>query len=144
MSQRWALVRIGLVAATGVATVFTPLSPQADSPLGWSELVVGFAFSIVALVLVVRFQALNPRSAKVWNRPSWTLNPFTLKDPLQFFHFASYVCLAQGIVTAVQLMVTGVPFFPEAFVPLAMGGGALIGVWLVPHVLRRKFGASGA
>lgn len=136
--RAWVIVRWALIAASAIGTFFVPLGPQARPPIGWGALLAIFAFCSVGLAFVLGLQAINPRSAKLWLRPSWQLNPFNFRQPLQFFHLGAYVCLAQALVVLARLAVSQVSFYVEALVPLAMAIGVLLGLQFVTLVFRAK------
>lgn len=134
----WLIVRWALITASAVGAFFVPLGPQASPPIGWSALLAIFAFCPIGLLFVLGLQVINPRSAKAWLHPSWHLNPFNFRQPLQFFHLGAYVCLAQALVVLVRLVVSQTSFYIEALVPLAMAAGVLLGLKLVMLVFRAK------
>lgn len=45
---------------------------------------------------VISFQSINPFSAPTWNIPNHGTNPFQMRDPLHFFHFAGHAILSYG------------------------------------------------
>jgi len=122
-----------------IGASITPLEPRFEPPLDWLTLLGIFVFIPFALFLVIGFQRLNPRSAKVWHLPSWSTNPFNFRDPIQFFYLGAFLFIAQGIVTLLRVFVAPVPLYPEAFVPLAMGTGSLLGVKIVVLLNPAKF-----
>lgn len=134
----WLIMRWVIVVASAVAAFFVPLGPQASPPMGWSALLAILAFCPVGLLLVLGLQVINPRSAKLWLRPSWQLNPFNFRQPLQFFHLAAYVCLGQALAVLARLAVSHVSFYVEALVPVAMAIGIFLGLQLVKLVFRAK------
>ena len=117
--------------------------PGAHSSVrGWhghEVLLIFFGFGMVAMVLVVGSQAINPRSAAAWTRPGWHANPFSLKQPVQFFHMAGFYFIVVGL-TAIALAqirhLTGL----EPFLPVALGVGVLVGIRCCTALYRRKFG----
>lgn len=119
----WSYIRVALILFVGASSFFGALEAAADPPIGWAGLLAILVFCPIAVVLVLGFQVINPWSAKVWRRPSWHLNPFNFREPLQFVHLAAYVCLTQGLVTLARVAGSSAPFFVEALVPLAMAGG---------------------
>jgi len=134
----WSFVRVGLVLFVAVASFFVPLQPQAEPPITWLALAAIFVFCPLGLLFVLGIQTINPWSAKVWRRPSWTLNPFNFREPLQFFHLGAYVCLTQGVVTLARVAYSTIPFYVEALLPLVMGLGILVGVQIATAVFRSK------
>ncbi len=83
-----------LVVGFGFVSTAIQATSQADwlgarPPIRFSDIPVVFAFGIVAMLLVIGIQAVNPWSAKVWLRPSWLADPFSLRQPCQFFHLGA-------------------------------------------------------
>ena len=134
----WAWVRIMIVAAFILMGLLLPAQPAAKPPIQWQDLGIIFAFIPVGLLFVVGLQALNRRSAIVWRYPSWWVNPFNVSEPLQFFHLGGYSFLAYGMGVLLQLSISNRLFYPEAFIGLIIGAGALLGVHICTLVFRRK------
>jgi hypothetical protein len=115
--------------------------PSAHSPFvgGSSVLLLAFlCFGLFATILVVGVQAINPRSAPVWTVPDWHVNPFSLTQPLQFFHLMSFHFIACGACAAV-LTVSRHTVGVDPLLPLALGVGTLSGVRCCMVLYRRKF-----
>jgi hypothetical protein len=106
--------------------------------MGLGALLAILAFCPVGLLLVLGLQVINPRSARLWLRPSWQLNPFNFRQPLQFFHLAAYVCWGQALGVLARLADSPVSFYVEALVPVAMAIGILLGLQLDTLVFRAK------
>ena len=134
----WLIVRWVIIVTSAIGAFFVPLGPQATPPMGWGSLLAILVFCPVGLVFILGIQIINPRSAKIWLRPSWQLNPFNFQQPLQFFHLGVYVCLAQAFVVLARLAVSQVSFYVEALVPLAMAAGIFIGLQFVVFVFGAK------
>lgn len=134
----WAWIRFALVIAGFVGSLFMPPEPAAVPSLQWGTLAVVIVLMPVSLLFVVWLQFINPRSAAVWRYPRWGINPFMFSEPLQFFHLAAFVCLAQGLGFLIKLGMTRTPVFPEALIGLIMGVGMLLGLRLCTVVFRRK------
>jgi hypothetical protein len=134
----WLIVRLTLITASAVGTFLVPLGPQASPPMGWDALLAILVFCPIGLLFVLGLQVIKPRSAKLWLRPSWQLNPFNFRQPLQFFHLAAYACLAQALGILVRLAVSQVSFYVDSLVPLAMAIGILFGLQLITLVFRAK------
>jgi hypothetical protein len=80
----WFLVRLFLI---GVALLQGALSNQALAPpegVSATLVLAIFVFGFVGMLFIVGIQRFNPRSAAVWRYPAWTVNPFLLREPLQF------------------------------------------------------------
>jgi hypothetical protein len=134
----WFMVRAGLV---GAAFVLAALSTQALAPVGGASvpmLLAVFAFGIVGMLFIVGVQRLNPRSARVWRYPNWSINPFVLREPLQFFHLGGFFFLAGGAGSALGQLFRGQALgLASLFLP-AFGAGILIGVYACTFVYRAK------
>ena len=137
--NKWKFLRIALISFIAVSSLLTPLEPKVNLAINWSTLGVIFVFSFLAILFVVGMQVVNPLSAKVWHKPDWNLNPFSLKDPIQFFHFAAYIMLVQGAVVLSRLLFSNIPFYLEILVPLVIGSGVLIGIKLAMHLFKVKY-----
>jgi len=138
--SKWKLLRVGLVLFAAVSSLFVPLGSQAKPPIDWNALVIIFLFIPVGLFFVIGIQAANPSSAKVWRKPDWNLNPINFKDPIQFFHLGAYIMLAEGVVTLCRIPFAKEPFYPEALLPVVIGGGLLLGIQVAMLAFRKKYG----
>ena len=122
-----------------------PMAPDA-AEVSAVILAVVSLFGIVGLLFVIGIQASNPLSAKSWRYPSWSANPFSLSEPLQFFHLAGYFFLAMVLGRVAQLVVTGESVGFELLFPVAFGSGCIVGVHVCTMVFRKKMlpGGDGA
>lgn len=141
--SRWQYVHIALIFFVAILSFFVPLGPKAASPITWGDLTAMLIFPMLALPAVLSVQLLNPGSTAIWRRPSWARNPFSFSEPLQLFHLGVYVCLAQGLVTIARIAFSEADFYPEAFVPVALAIGVLLGLRLTAVVFRSKFEQGG-
>lgn len=112
--------------------------PPEDSPV--PILGVIFLFGIIGMLFVIGVQTINPRSATTWRAPSWNINPFLIKEPLQFFHFGGFYFLACGVGVLIRHALVSHNVAPNSFFLLALASGVLVGVWLCCLVFRRKMG----
>jgi len=87
----WSFVRGTAIAASFLGSVFGTNRRAVDFgfPLQYVA-VAAFAFGVIGMLFVIGIQAINPRSDAVWAYPRWTLNPFSMRQPLQLFHFGGY------------------------------------------------------
>jgi len=134
----WTSIRLALVLLAAAMAFFVPLGPEATPPIAWPHLIWMYLACPVLLLFVVGMQVRNPRSASVWRHPSWALNPFSLREPLQFFHFAGFVFIANGIGAIARLAFARAPLQVDAMLSLVMGLGVLTGVALCVVVFRSK------
>jgi hypothetical protein len=136
--KSWLILRVILIFAALLQGMLMDgvAPPPEDSSL--PILGVIFIFGIVGMLFVVGIQAFNPLSASVWRYPSWHINPFLLKEPLQFFHFGGYYFLALGGGILIRHLATSHPLGPDSFFLLSLASGILAGVWACTVVFRRK------
>jgi hypothetical protein len=138
-SRGWVWVRIALVVAGGISGLsFTSAETAASSNLGWSACPILLLACPIMILFVVGLQAVNRRSAPVWRRPSWSLNPFQPKEPLQFFHLGAFHFIAGGMVGLAAALFRGPTGVPLAVSLIAIGCGTWLGVRLCMVVFRRK------
>lgn len=105
-------------------------------------LFVVFGFGIIGMLFVVGVQRLNPRPAPTWRYPNWSVNPFSLREPLQFFHLGGFFLLAGGAGGALGQLLRGHPLgVANLFLP-AFGAGILSGVYVCILVYCRKMAPS--
>ena len=135
----WVYLRLAVILFIAVSACFEPLLPEARPPIGWVALLLISVFSPIAIVIVLGMQRVNPYSAKIWHRLSWTTNSFNFREPIQFFYFGAFVSLAQGVVILCRIAAAQTPFYVEALVPSAMGLGILLGVRMTVLVFGSKF-----
>jgi hypothetical protein len=136
--MHWLYIRLGIVVLAAVLSLFAPLTPAAVPPIGWGALLAILCLTPFGLVFVVGLQTSTRQFGKAWRRPSWNLNPFTLFEPLQFFHLAAFASLAYGAILTIRLKFTPVPFYAEVLVPITMGIGLLLGIRLCMLLFRSK------
>jgi uncharacterized membrane protein len=128
------------IVIVGAPSGFSIASPRSvgSSNVDWTACLVTLAFTPLAVLLLVAVQAVNPYSAKVWRKPSWQVNPFLFKDPLQFFHLAAYHFMVAGIVGCLTLFYRGKEAAPLAVWLLSIGMGLWLGMQLSLLIFRRK------
>jgi len=136
----WSRAVVLLLGVLG-ANSFVP-GPQSPFAGGsFVLLLMFFAFGVIAMVFVVGLQAVNPHSATVWAKPGWHVNPFSLKQPLQFFHLVGFFFIVTGLAAAVVALLRHLAGL-EPLLPIALGGGILLGVRCCVVLFRRKFGSA--
>lgn len=138
-SLRWPVIRAVLLLFMFALGLFTTIPGSFNPPIDWLTLGVITVFFPLGLVFVIGIQFFNPKSAPFWRYPSWQLNPFQFREPLQFFHFGGFTCFAYGVGEIVQFSLrNSAVLSPEALILFAMGCGLLVGVWLCTIVFRKK------
>ena len=137
--HKWLYARIGLVTVGGLSGI-SITSPEvvAKSNVDWSACVVLFLVCPFMLLFVVGIQAVNPLSAAVWRKPSWYINPFLVKEPLQFFHLAAFHFMVGGLVGIATLPFRSASAAPLAISLLSIGAGVWLGVGLCMLVFSKK------
>ena len=131
---RAAVLLLGMLGANSF--IPDPQSPFAGGSI--TLLLVFFGFGVIAMVLVVGMQAINPLSTAIWTKPDWHVNPFSLKQPLQFFHLIGFFCIATGVAATMLMLLRHLSGL-EPFIPVALGTGMLMGVRCCMVFYRKKF-----
>jgi hypothetical protein len=139
--NKWVIVRLvvtALAAAQGALSADNWLPARPVTAL----LLIGMlAYGVIAVPVVIWAQRLNPRNRPVWHFPSWSRNPLTLRDPMQFFHMVGFVFLAAGLGVAGHDVSVGEPLrLPHAVLP-AFGVGMIIGCYVAARLFRRQLEA---
>jgi hypothetical protein len=135
----WLWVRVGIVIL-GVAQGFFAHDWPLPRVSVWTLSAV-LVFGAVGMLFVVGVQVKNPRSAEVWRYPQWSINPFLLTEPLQFFHLGSFAMIAMGLGMAVRDMAQGAPLGLQHMLLPTFGLSTLIGVFACTRVYHNKMSA---
>ncbi len=139
-TKKWIFVRIGLIAASAVLCLIRgPVSASAEPPIDMSALAIGLIFGIIGLQFVLAIQFVNKKSDEYWKYPSWSENPFQIKQPIQFFHLGAWLFMTSSIVSVLLTWFKSPKFILDALMPLFIGVGLFIGVHLSRVLFRRKF-----
>lgn len=134
----WKIFRMSTVAAAFAAGLMGSQATLLSQRIPWLTLFVMFAASIPAMLLIVWLQRINPWSAPTWQFPDWALNPFQLREPLQFFHFTGYLIFAAGLGGIVGGMYGSNAITANNQMLVAIGLGQLAGVYACTIVFRAK------
>ncbi|MBU1194818.1 MAG: hypothetical protein KKE62_01000 [Proteobacteria bacterium] len=127
--SKWNYFRLCLVFISGLYGFFNIDSYQTNNfPIGPIQLFVIFLFIPFGLIFIIALQYINKRTGKVWHPPSWKLNPLNFKQPLQFFHFAAFIFIANGLTSSVSLIWKGYNYTCQTVLPLIIGIALLIGI----------------
>ena len=137
--QFWKIVRILFIAFWVVAGLGNGLQQR---PLAVAHLV----FFLILGALQTRFLLIRsykklPDSV-VWLKPSWTLNPFLLNQPLQFFHLFGYSIVLFSLSSFIRKTIelhSLPPDIPVEFLAGAWGLGILLGIQWSLYSFRTKF-----
>lgn len=138
--KKWAYIRLALIAIGVALMLFSGrVVKQSTPPMEAFSIAVVFLSSIIGILFVIGIQSINKWSAKTWTKPSWNANPFSLRQPLQFFHFAAYFLLIGGAIQLIYTFLNSSSFIYEAAVGPIMGIGILLGVKLSEIIYAFKF-----
>jgi hypothetical protein len=116
---------------------FDDLPPSMAWVLG-GFIMFGLAVTPLMVATVIAFQSINPFSAETWEKPSHYVNPLNLRNPLYFFHFASFAIMAQGAGCILTSFIGGVPQFLYGLVGLFGGLACLGGVKISMKWCKKK------
>jgi hypothetical protein len=125
---KWIYIRVTFIAAAFLSSALIIQVPTQAEDTSIPFLIAAFIFGIVGLLFVVGMQRINPLSAKLWRYPNWSINPFQLREPLQFFHFGGYFMLASGAGTTLHQFFFGRALYTSDCLPIVFGLGILCGV----------------
>lgn len=88
-----------------------------------------YVFCLLAVLLspfmmmfAIGFQIVNPFTDETWNIPTADCNPLRLGNPLRFGHFASQLCIAQGVGLLLVSLWAGWPHNLSRGIYLAVAG----------------------
>jgi len=138
--KKWLYIRLGIVAASAAFSALAgPVTAHSDPPVGLRQLVFGFLFGIAGMLVLLALQFLNKRSPESWQRPTWHEKPFQFKQPLQFLHLGAWILIMSSLVTASMTWHNYPEFTLDALMPLVIGIGMMLGVYLAPVVFRSKY-----
>jgi hypothetical protein len=141
-SQRpavWIWVRIVIITIGSASSAILGVGSLVAHG-GWPLELFGFALSggLVGVVLTVGMQAINPRSASVWTRPDWHANPFSVLQPVQFFHLMALYCVATAGAMLALALLKRAPVLP-ALLFGCLGAGMFLGIKCCVVLYTRKF-----
>jgi len=135
----WLYIKISIIILGMSLTIFTrAVNQYATPPMTIEHLSIAIVFGVfsVQFMLVIELFKTNKQS---WEKPIWKQNPFNLKQPLHFFHFAGWFMV---IVTLPEIFLTYLhssKYILDAIAPLAFGVGITIGVYLSLYLFKKKY-----
>jgi hypothetical protein len=136
--KTWFIVRLTLVAVSFLEGAFLDLPLAPSEEVSRQSLVFIFGFGVVGMLFIIGLQRFNPRSAPTWRYPSWYINPFLLREPLQFFHLGAFIMFAVVAGGALRAVVSGQQLQFPLLLPLVFGISVLVGVYACTFVFRGK------
>jgi len=99
---RQAVYTLQLIAGLGT-TIFQPSNSTINAEIFDFPIIIVIPIGILFFTAipfmtaaVIAFQSINPFTAPTWHIPTHRTNPFQMRDPLHFFHFAGHTILSYG------------------------------------------------
>lgn len=139
-NNKWPIVRLGFIIASALIYALRgPLTDHASPPIDTTALIVGFIFGIIGLQFILAIQFKNKNSAEIWETPSWSKNPFQMKQPIHCFHLGAWLFISSSLITSLLTWFKSPQYLLDALMPLVIGIGLLIGVHLSRLLFKRKF-----
>lgn len=140
--KTWAIVRTALVIFAFLQVALRSQVPAPPEGVSLSGLAGIFCVGAFGILFVVGIQRINPLSAPTWRYPRWSVNPFLLREPLQFFHLAGFFFLAAGAGTLLRQFILGPQVELSVFFVPVFGSGILCGVYACTIVYRGKMSSA--
>lgn len=141
--QNWTIIRVVLIGAAFLISAFGGQDQSESEQIPAVFLLIVLVVGVIGLPFIMGIQRVNPWSAKVWRYPTWSANPFQLREPLQFFHFGGYFMLATGIGPLLNQLAMGLPLHSSSSsMPVVFGAGLLIGVQICTRLYKSKMARS--
>jgi hypothetical protein len=136
--NHWVIVRTVIIGFAGISSALAPADPSMQVLVGLEAVLVGFLFFPV-IVCIGLCVFLPFRSAKLkLSEHYWSHSPFDFSRPEQFFHMAGYGVLATGAGLLTSELWGSSVGLVSAFAVAALGGGILVGLWILGLFARRQ------
>jgi hypothetical protein len=132
--RKWAFLKILIIL---YCASWGPIPSAFYSQDKLPEILLIFSFTILASIGLITIQVYNPYSPPCWKKPSLKANPFSMREPIQTFHFLSVCALSAGIKIFFQAVYLKIGNLEGARF-LAMGVGLFLGTRLSILIFRRK------
>ena len=140
--NKWTYIRVALIVIGIILSLWRgPTSSHAIPQIEGKALIVALIFGVLSIQFVLGIQALNKKSAEVWNKPSWKENPFSLKQPLQFFHLGGWFFVVSSFMSVVLTWSQNPEYILDSLMPFCLGVGIIGGVHLSRILFKNKFKA---
>jgi hypothetical protein len=122
---KWTYIRILIIVVTGMLNGINVSELDGVSP--W--LMIGASIIVMPLLMVI-VTAMNARRYDaVWYPPSWHANPFTFKQPFQFFHLIAFQAFFSALAILVRSFWVDTSLILQVILNLSFGLGALTGIY---------------
>jgi hypothetical protein len=136
--KTWLYFRLAVVALSFLQGAFLEMSLPPSEDVSVRSLLLVLGFGMLGMLFVIGIQRFNPRSAPTWRYPSWHINPFLLREPLQFFHWGSFIMFSDVAGSVLRAVILGQALKLSILLPLMFGVGVLVGVYVCTFVFRNK------
>jgi len=135
----WIFTRLAFIVIAAVAGFFLDISHPWSPPTISRDLAIAFiGGAVCVLSWGTWLQMMAPIFTRAWLRPSWRLNPFNFRQPLQFVHLFAHTCLAFGLVVFARGAVSTVPISVDDSAFLMFGAGLWAGLHIFILLFLRK------
>ncbi len=128
-----------IVLGTIISIYNGPLTQHAEPAITATDLIVVLVFGVLGLQFIFGIQALNKFSGKKWNVPSWSSNPFDLKQPAYFFHFGGWFMLISTTPIVVLTYLNDGQYILDALILPLFGIGILGGVYTSTILFKNRY-----
>ena len=139
-AKMWLYLRISSVACgvpVGLVAAWREVGPgSVDAQVAFYF--IALIFGPIALPLVLSLQVDNPLTRDKWRKPSWSLNPFDLKDPFQTVHLGAFEFLAMGFGALLAFPFRGFSAASLAIGLTLLGASIWVGTRLCMVIFRKK------
>jgi hypothetical protein len=138
-SNRWLYVRMAIIILSALSARFVimPQHPDFEHPAPWYFPFVIAGFMSLGIPFALSIQGLSSRSSEKWQKPSWLVPPFSIKQPLVSFDMTAYCIIAYGFTSALM----GLSTTPNNWsweISVSAGIGVWIGVRLCMFIYRNR------
>ncbi len=134
----WTVLRSLAVALAGAQGARDPAGWMPVQGVGAGLLFGLLGYGLVAVPVVASLQRFNRRAPGLWRHPSWSINPLTMREPLQFFHAAGFVFLGIGAGIVLGELAGRHPLTLASTPTIAIGLGLLGGVYASTLIFRSR------
>jgi hypothetical protein len=134
----WTVLRLLAVALAGAQGARDPAGWMPAQGVGAGLLFGLLGYGLIAVPVVASLQRFNRRAPAVWRYPSWSINPLTMREPLQFFHAAGFVFLGIGAGIILGELAGRHPLTLASAPTIAIGLGLLGGVYASTLIFRSR------
>ena len=135
----WKKIRVAIIFLVFVQGLLIDgiAPPPSDVPL--FILPVIFIFGVIGMPFVIGIQYINPASPENWEKPDWSSNFLSIKNPINGFHFFSLVIFSAGVGVILRHLFYNNSLAPNSFFMLCLSLGLITGLKLCLLLFSKKF-----